>query len=73
MPRGKKVSELDSTVLLKDTDELLIARGNIVSRVLKSIFLSALQPPSGKCRIVGLYVDPTIGRIVVEYDDVPMP
>lgn len=73
MPEGKKFSAIDSIEVLQDTDELLVGRGNFISRVFKSILLSALQPPSGKCRITGFYVDPTIERLIIEYDDTPMP
>jgi hypothetical protein len=29
-------------------------------------------PPQGKCPVVNLYVDPTTGRLMVEYDDTPV-
>jgi hypothetical protein len=28
-------------------------------------------PPSGKCPVKNLYVDPSTGRLTVEYDDIP--
>ncbi len=28
-------------------------------------------PPSGKCCVTNLYVDPETGKLVVEYDNVP--
>ena len=31
------------------------------------------KPPSGKCRITNLYVDPDTGKVVVEYEDTPVP
>ncbi len=31
------------------------------------------DPPSGKCRVVNVYIDPATGRVIVEYDDVPIP
>lgn len=31
------------------------------------------QPPSGKCKVTGLYVDPATGKFVVKYDDTPVP
>ena len=36
-----------------------------------SIVLSI--PPSGKCLVKNIYYDPTTGKLVVEYDDVPQP
>jgi len=29
------------------------------------------NPPSGECKVTNLYVNPTSGKLVVEYDDVP--
>ena len=29
-------------------------------------------PPTDKYRVVNLYVDPSTGRLVVEYDDTPV-
>jgi len=31
-----------------------------------------VAPPSGKCQVVNLYVDPSTGRLIVEYDDQPV-
>ena len=31
------------------------------------------KPPSGKCRVTNLYVDPSTGKVVVEYEDTPVP
>jgi len=31
------------------------------------------SPPSGKCRVINLYVDPATGKLVVEWDDIPEP
>jgi len=30
-------------------------------------------PPSGKCKITNLYVDPVTGKVVIQYDDTPNP
>jgi len=30
------------------------------------------SPPTDKYRVTNLYVDPTTGRLVVEYDDTPV-
>ena len=32
----------------------------------------AVNTPAGKCQVVNLYVDPSTGRLVVEYDDQPV-
>ena len=32
----------------------------------------AVSPPTGKCRVVNMYVDPLTGRLIVEYDDQPV-
>ena len=29
-------------------------------------------PPTTKCRVTNLYVDPDTGKLVIEYDDIPM-
>jgi hypothetical protein len=29
-------------------------------------------PPVGKCRVTNLYVDPSTGRLTVEWDDQPV-
>lgn len=31
------------------------------------------SPPSGKCRVTNLYVDPATEKLVVEWDDTPEP
>ena len=31
------------------------------------------KPPTGKYRVVNIYVDPEIGKSVVEYEDTPAP
>lgn len=31
------------------------------------------SPPPGKLRVINLYVDPTTGKLVVEYEDTPQP
>lgn len=31
------------------------------------------KPPSGKYRVVNFYVDPVTGKLVVEYEDTPVP
>ena len=31
-----------------------------------------VAPPTGKCQVTNLYVDPDTGRLVVEYDDTPV-
>ena len=33
----------------------------------------ATTPPQGKCKIVNMYVDPSTGKVVVQYDDTPTP
>ena len=30
------------------------------------------EPPSGKCKVTNLYVDPNTEKLVVEYDDQPV-
>jgi len=30
------------------------------------------NPPSGKCKVVNIYVDPGTGKTVVEYDNTPV-
>ncbi len=30
------------------------------------------NPPQGKCRVVNFYVDPTSGKLVIEYDNIPV-
>lgn len=36
-----------------------------------SILLTS-KPPSGKYKVTNLYVDPSNGRLTVEYDDTPI-
>ena len=36
-----------------------------------SIVLS--NPPKGKFLVKNLYIEPTTGKLIVEYDDVPQP
>ncbi len=31
------------------------------------------KPPSGKYKVVNIYVDPTTGKVVVQYEDTPVP
>lgn len=31
------------------------------------------SPPSGKCKVKNFYVDPATGKLVVEYDNNPVP
>ena len=31
------------------------------------------NPPSGKCKVTNLFVDPVTGKLVVEYDNTPTP
>jgi hypothetical protein len=45
---------------------------------LKSISLPTLAPieltaPAGMCKIKNLYVNPVTEKLVVEYDDIPVP
>ncbi len=30
-------------------------------------------PPSGKCKVVNIYVDPDTGKLVIEYEEIPVP
>jgi hypothetical protein len=40
----------------------------------KAVELHILSnPPSGKCKITNIYIDPVTGKTVVEYDTVPVP
>lgn len=39
---------------------------------IKKITVESL-PPTGKFKVVNLYVDPDTGKCVVEYDDTPQP
>lgn len=41
---------------------------NVVATV-KNQFVSV--PPSGKNKVVNLYVDPDTGKLVIEYDNTP--
>ena len=34
--------------------------------------ISLLTPPEGKCKITKLYVDPSTGKLAIEYDDTPV-
>lgn len=29
------------------------------------------KPPSGKCKIINIYIDPETGKVVIEYDKTP--
>lgn len=31
------------------------------------------SPPSGKCKVTNLYVDPVSGKLTIEYDNNPVP
>ena len=46
------------------TDAILAAAG---LSELKSV------PPSGKCKVTNIYVDPVTGKVIVDYDDTPVP
>ena len=43
----------------------------LVSTPVTNFVLSS--PPSGYCKVKNLYVDPGTGKVVVEYDDTPIP
>ena len=30
------------------------------------------DPPSGFCRVVGLYVNPSTGQLIIQWDDTPI-
>jgi len=34
---------------------------------------SLSNPPSGKCRVTNIYVDPRTGKLEVEWDNTPQP
>lgn len=29
-------------------------------------------PPSGKCKVINVYVDPDTGKLIVQYDNMPV-
>ena len=31
------------------------------------------NPPTGKCKVLNIYVDPDTGKLVIEYEDTPAP
>ena len=44
----------------------MINQGSIgVQPTLKS------DPPTGKYKVINLYVDPATGKLIIEYDDIP--
>lgn len=41
-----------------------------VAELPDSVLIS--QPPSGKCKVTNIYVDPATGKLVVKYEDIPV-
>lgn len=50
-----------------DTGFVFVSQGGEWTRVIEN------DPPSGKCRVTNLFVDPDTDRLIVEYDDTPVP
>ena len=36
-----------------------------------TVDMIASKPPTGTCKVINLYINPTTGKMVVEYDDTP--
>lgn len=60
-PREKVCTSLDPY-----TFTVLSQAYSLPESVLKS------EPPSGYCKVIGIYVNPTTGKTVVKYDDTPI-
>ena len=46
----------------------------LTQKVLKAVLEEALlvRVPSGNCKIKSIYVDPVSGKLVAEYEDIPV-
>ncbi len=67
---GKKVSELPEKTSFDDSDLVIVfdpSDSKVKRSTIKQLRMSS--PPTGKCRITNLYVDPSAKKLVVEYDD----
>lgn len=68
MPRQSAVIKL----LMEKTQELVeVALGDRVGPQGPPGDIAS-TPPSGKYKVVNLYVDPVTGKLFVEYDDTPV-
>ena len=41
-------------------------------KLLEAVNVIISDPPSGKYRVINLYVDPDTGKLTVKYDDTPV-